>query len=146
MYKMVRILPMDKKEFNKADIQEVQEHFFLNELPKRKDHIGQAKYYYKKQGMKIEEGKTLVLFQYDGKIIAMARLCKIVRFRTSEGDYHGAYYFKPDTIIVFEPLTNEDINQIFECNIKFGQVKHSLNPDKIPILLKQLKKVKSVDL
>ena len=80
MYTMVRILPMDKEyEFENATFQEVQNDFFLNELPSRKDINGQGKYCYKKQSMKADEGSTLVLFQYNNQIIACADLNRIVK-------------------------------------------------------------------
>ena len=45
MYKIIRILPMDKDdEFQPMNINEVQLEFFIKELSKRKDENGVGKY------------------------------------------------------------------------------------------------------
>lgn len=50
--------------------------------------------------MKVEPG-TVVLFQYDGKIIASAVL-----------EYIGAYYFNSSSIQVFESVSSEEMVSI----------------------------------
>jgi len=35
-------------------------------------------------------------------------------------EYHGAYYFMPESITVFNPVSNGEINKYFNCKIKFG--------------------------
>ncbi len=139
MYTMVRLLPMDQKsEFEGLTIQEVQKDFFLNQLPKR-----EGKYRYKKQGLIADKATTLVLFQYDNQIIACADLDKVVKFEKIEEDiYQGAFYFNPNSIKVFAPLTNADINNIFTCTKKFGQVKHFLDVSCIHIFMEKLINVK----
>jgi len=147
MYTMIRILPMDKKyEFNDLTFQEVQDAFFLDELPKRKDIHGQGKYCYKKQGMSADEGSTLVLFQYDNQIIACADLNKIIKLSSPEDVYHGAFYFEPSSIKVFNPISNNEINTDFNCSKKFGQIKHSLNPKYINNFLNRLSNVRDVNM
>jgi hypothetical protein len=144
---MIRILPMDKEyEFDGLTIIDVQTNFFLKELPSRKDENGQGKYCYKSHGMKAEEGSTLVLFQYDNKIIACAKLNRIIKFDMPNDVYHGAFYFEPNTIKIFEPVTNEDIRSDFHCEIKFGQVKHILNVKYIDNFLNRLKNIKNVNM
>lgn len=121
MYKMIRILPMSKKiEFkNTVSIQD----FFLNDLRLRED----GEYCYKKQGIRANEGSTLILFQYDNKIVASADLVKIEKFNKIENGYKGALYFNPKSIRVFDELNNEEINNIFNTSIKFGQTKYYLD-------------------
>ena len=135
MYTMVRVLPMDQEgEFDGLTIKDVQKHFFSNELPKR-----EGKYRYKIQGLIADKMTTLVLFQYDNHIIACADLDKVVKFEKIEEDvYRGAFYFKPSSIKVLAPMTNADINHIFKCTKKFGQVKHSLNPSYASVFMKRL--------
>lgn len=146
MYTMIRILPMDKEyEFNGSNIKDVQINFFLNELPNRKDKDGQGRYCYKSHGMKADDGSTLVLFQYDNKIIASAKLSHIIKFDKSNDVYHGAFYFEPTSIKIFEPITNENINDDFHCKIKFGQVKYILNAKYINDFFNRLKNIKNVD-
>ena len=147
MYTMIRILPMDKEyEFDNISIQDVQNSFFLNELPSRKGSKGQGKYCYKTHGMKADIGSTLVLFQYDNRIIACADLVEIEKLDKPEGIYHGAFYFEPTSIKVFNPITNENINYDFNCKVKFGQVKHTLEPKYINSFTSRLKNIKQVNI
>jgi hypothetical protein len=144
---MVRILPMDREyEFDNRNYQEVQNDFFLNELPSRKDVNGQGKYCYKKQSMKADEGSTLVLFQYDNQIIACADLNKIVKLTIPEDVYHGAFYFEPSSIKIFTPITNNELNASFNCVKKFGQVKHSLNLEYVNNFMDILSNIESVNI
>lgn len=139
---MVRILPMDSEnEFDGNDIETTQTDFFLEDLPFRKDRIGQGKYRYKETGMKAEPG-TVVLFQYDGKIIASAVLENIDNKPQPEPVYFGAYYFTPSSIQVFEPVGSEEMISIWsddfvdsqgvkhKCFKRFGQAKIYLDPEK----------------
>ena len=127
-YTMVRILPMDREdEFYDMEIEEVQSQFFLDELPKRNDEHGYGKYHYKKQGLILNEEPTLVLFQYDNKIVASANLINVLKFKQPNGIYNGALYFEPNSIRTFDPISNQEINGIFQDSIKFGQIKHKLN-------------------
>lgn len=139
MYTMVRVLPMDQKdEFEGLTIEEVQKDFFLNQLPKR-----EGEYRYKAKGLIAYKVTTLVLFQYDNHIIACADLDKIVKFEKIEEDiYRGAFYFNPNSIKVFAPMTNADINNIFKCTKKFGQVKHSLDTSCTHVFMEKLISVK----
>lgn len=144
MFTMVRILPMDRKyEFKGRSIEDLQNNFFLKELPLRKDQDGWGKYYYKSHGMKADEKSTLVLFQYDNRIIAHAKLNRIVKFNSPIDVYNGAFYFEPASITTFNPLTNKEINKIFHCDIKFNQAKHKLDIKYIEPFLQELKKKKS---
>ena len=147
MYTMVRILPMDQEyEFVQASIKEVQNDFFLKELPSRKDLHGQGKYCYKTKGMQADEGTTLVLFQYDNKIIACSDLYKVIKLEVPEDVYHGAFYFNPSSIKVFDEVSNEDINNIFNCTIKFVQIKHNLDSSYIPAFTNNLNNTRKVDM
>jgi hypothetical protein len=148
---MVRILPMDKhNEFKEQEIEEVQERFFLKDLPYRKDKYGTGKFLYKKSAMNAEPG-TIVLFQYDNKIIALAELTLIQKFNKPQiGDdydkslpreeYNGAYYFEPTSIVVFDPINSKQIQGIWGEGFMnydgrkhkgfegFNRVKQFLNP------------------
>ncbi|MGH4139453.1 hypothetical protein [Clostridium sp.] len=66
----IRIMPMSKNgEFDNKTIAEVQKEYFLKELFNRQD----CSYHFKKIGIKNHNG-SLILFQYDNKIIASAQL------------------------------------------------------------------------
>lgn len=145
MYKMIRILPMDKDdEFEQMEINEVQSEFFIKDLPNRKDENGSGKYRYKKQGLILKEQPTLVLFQYNNKIIACADLINVIKFEIPKGAYKGALYFEPTSIKIFDPIDNEEINNIFHCSIKFGQIKHKLNAICAKNFFTKIKNVKQV--
>jgi len=145
---MVRILPMDRThEFNDSTIDKVQEEFFLEDLPYRKDERGKGGFLYKTRGMKAERG-TIVLFQYDGKIIALAELTDIKKFEKPQfkggEEYKGAYYFDPYSIRTFKPISKEEMNRIWGNEFigrdgkkhpafeRFNQTKQFLNPEKYP--------------
>src|SRR5262245_34148844 len=108
----VRILPMDSQlEFGGRSIQEVQQTFFLKELlgPERPP----GKYWYRESGLNAEAG-TIVLFQYEGKLIASATLTEVERFHTPEkGVYWGALYFDVNSIRVFHPIGPEVVAGIW---------------------------------
>jgi hypothetical protein len=164
---MVRILPMDRAfEFNDLPIQEVQEFFFLQELPQRKDEFGSGKFLYKSLGMNAVNG-AIFLFQYDSKIIALAELTHFRKFEKPqqgvdtldghEGDeeYKGAYYFDPLSIKVFDPVDDDEIKSIWgEGYIdpdgkerkgfkRFSQSKVFLNPEQFPKFFQKLQNVRS---
>lgn len=158
---MIRILPMDRKfEFEDMEIKEVQSEFFLEELPSREDEYGKGRFRFKKSGMKAEPG-TIVLFQYDGKIIASAEITDIIKYEKLQVDennegYNGAYYFDPDKINVFEPLDNDDIKSIWgeqgfidsggkeHPGFKgFHQTKWFLDPQKYPEFCERLENVQT---
>jgi hypothetical protein len=127
---MVRILPMDKKiEFGGQSIEEVQNSFFLSELPNRENQSGI--YYFKTSGLKANLGETLVLFQYDNKIIACATLYDMIKFDEPKREFKGGLFFTPSTIKTFQPLTHEELSEIFCKPIKFNQIKQFLDPSYI---------------
>jgi hypothetical protein len=123
----VRILPMDSQlEFEGRSIEEVQRTFFFEELLRPNRPAG--KYRYREKGLNAETG-SVVLFQYEGKIIASAILIEVERFPTPErGTYHGAFYFDPNSIKVFDPIGPEVIAGIWPEFSGFSHVKQILDP------------------
>jgi len=141
----VRILPMDKvNEHCNRTIKEIQNDFFMNDLPGRYDDIGQGKYCYKKTSLKAKKGTT-VLFQYDNLIVAMAKIENIKKFDREQNGYFGAYYFEPESIKIFKPINNFEINRIFKTNIKFSHVKHILNGNMLSDFIKNLQNIQEID-
>lgn len=111
----IRFLPMGKRIF--ATYDEVSE-FILSTLPKRG-----GLYYFKKQRMK-SDSNILVLFQFDGQLIASAVLQATVEKPTKLGndDYYGYYQFAVDTIQLFEkPITSSEYSAIDSSFTRFGQ-------------------------
>jgi hypothetical protein len=123
----VRILPMDSQlEFEGRSIQEVQRSFFLKQLQGEDRPPG--KYWYREAGLNAESG-TIVLFQYDGKLIASATLIEVGRFEAAEGEtYKGALFFDPKSVRVFDPVGSNVVSAIWPEFKGFSHVKWSLNP------------------
>ena len=134
-------------EFEDWEIEKVQEDYFLKTLPDDRD----GEYLYKTLGMKAPKG-TVVLFQYDNSIIALARFIKAEEFSQPVNNaYYGAYYFDPNSIVVFDPISRDEIKQIWgkgfvdsEGEIRtgferFSHTKTFLDPAQYPIFLKFLK-------
>jgi hypothetical protein len=126
--KQIRILPMSKKdEFPNKSIEEVQEEFFMGQLIKNG-----GRYNYRKTGMDCYEGST-ILFQFDGVIIACAKLIGIDPISMIENDiqYNGAYILDKKSIHVFEPITAKEISAISSEFKFFSQAKQEINYKKL---------------
>ncbi|MSR57498.1 MAG: hypothetical protein EXS05_07480 [Planctomycetaceae bacterium] len=121
----VRILPMDSEtEFDGRSVNEVQQQFFLNDLP-LPSRTG--RYCYRSSGLNAERG-TIVLFQYTSKIIACATLDRVERFEVAEGPYEGALYFDVGSIKVFNPVGPDVVAGIWPEFNGFSHVKWTLDP------------------
>ena len=121
----VRILPMNRqKEFTQCkSVEDVQEQFFLDELPSR-DNCGYLLY----TGLKAEPD-TIILFQSDCSIIASAVLCNYQRFQRPDSDgYKGCLFLERNSIRVFDPVPESTIIGIRPNVKQLGQVKWYLNP------------------
>jgi len=137
----VRILPMDAKgEFNGRSTEDVQQNFFLVELPSRTN----CKYPYHKAGLKAPPG-TIVLFQYDSRLIASAHLIRTEKFEKPEDVYDGALYFDAKSITIFDPIDAEAVFLIWSEFKGFARTKWSLNPDRFPLFVTELSGVKIVN-
>ena len=125
----VRILPMDSHlEFDGRSIEDVQQRFFLKELVG--DGRPPGKYWYRALGLKATSG-TLVLFQYEGKLIASAKLIDVERFKTAEkGTYNGALYFDVKSIRIFDPVGADVVSSVWPEVKRFSHVKWSLDPER----------------
>ena len=133
----LRILPMSQSdEFNDISTIEVQTEFFLKDLPSKK-----GKYLYKKSGL-LSSRDDFVLFQYDNRIVALATLINIEVFETPEGvnkEYHGAFYFEPCSIAIFDPIIEEEIENIWPNYFKgYNQIKYNLPISEFSRLFKLL--------
>jgi len=143
----IRILPMSEDEFREPvskrpkTHEEVQSEFFLKELPAREG----GRYYFRKSGLKAEQG-TVVLFQYDNKIIAKAVFVRQEKFETAEGPYEGAIYFDIDSIRVFDPVGPDLLHVVWPEEFKgFSNVKSQLTPESFPEFEEQLENTRSPD-
>jgi hypothetical protein len=132
----VRILPMspNEKSFRGRSVEDVQLGFFLKELPSPERG---GRYRYPTSGLRAEPG-TVVLFQYEGAIIASAIFHSNQRFEQPEDGYRGAMLFDVESIKVFQPVGPETMHDIWPEFPGFGQAKHEMNPAYYPAFEKQL--------
>jgi len=104
-FKEMRILPMNVPEiFAGHPIKEVQEEYFLKDLINNN-----GEYNCHENDLHIY-GKVLVLFQYSNSIVAAGILDKVEELN----DIHDAkYYFEADSISVFNPISSEEMMEMF---------------------------------
>ena len=135
----VRILPMSDKAdgFRGRGIAEVQAKIFLRELPRQK-----GRYRYPSAGLNAEPG-TVVLFQYQARIIASAVFLRDEKFAKPIAGYGGAIYFDVKSFRTFDPLDAGAMRKVWPAFRAFGHVKQSLNPTLYPQFKRNLKNVAS---
>jgi hypothetical protein len=124
----IRILPMTSDisyEFPEcASIGDVQQKYFLDELPLRVN----GSYYYRKMGLKAVSG-TVVLFQCQACIIASATLTGMQRFeKQTEDGYDGCLNFDVTSIMTFKPVEANILKDIWPSFKGFNQVRQELDP------------------
>lgn len=133
----IRFLPMSKKKEFKTYEEAVD--FLSNEMPKKN-----GKYQYRTLKMDCEEG-TLVLFQYNGELIASAKFLKNVKYEKttvySDGSESIGYYiFDSNSIRIFnEPITRDEYNKIDNSFKKFGQGTRKTEIDHLSKVLELIK-------
>ena len=140
----VRILPMDRKnyEFLGKNSLEVQEQYFLNKLARK------PVYYYGSRSLNALPG-TVILFQFNSKIIATAVLREILKFTSEskpplgEEDSTGAFRLDAGSIRVFEPVDAEVLAEVWRGEFKrFSQAKQKLDRHYYPLFVQRLRAVR----
>ena len=135
----VRILPMSTEEFSDWSIEELQQKFFLRDLPSRPN----ARYLHYKNGLSAPPG-SVVLFQYRSCIVASAQFFEAERFGEPDADgYEGALYFDVKSIRVFDPVGSDVVSKIWPEFKRFSHVKWSLNPKGYAAFQRALKHVEA---
>lgn len=121
----IRALPLGKNEFENI---EDCIHFLTKEMPPRGNT-----FYYRAHNMVTVPG-SLILFQYDGKIIAYGffenekKLSEEPDKLYLEQGYTGYYKFKEDSIqILSTPITNKEMQDNFNVSLGQGTTKISVN-------------------
>lgn len=122
MEKEIRTLPMSKEGFKGWDYAQMQIHFFMEQLKESK------KYRYYNNKMNTNLG-TLILFQYDGEIIASATYLNTIE--KIDGEYKGYYEFDIDSIKIFKPIKKEELIEELKLDkdFKFGQASQKIKSD-----------------
>lgn len=121
----IRALPLGKNEFE--NIKDCI-HFLTKEMPPRGNI-----FYYRAHSMVTVPG-SLILFQYDGKIIAYGffenekKLSEAQDKLYLEQGYTGYYKFEEDSIqILSTPITNKEMQNNFNVSLGQGTTKISVN-------------------
>ncbi|HSP22771.1 MAG TPA: HNH endonuclease [Planococcus sp. (in: firmicutes)] len=129
----IRLLPMSKNDlaFIGKSIEEVQD-WFRFYLP--------GNTYQFKRKMTAPKG-TLVLFQFQGRLIASALLKKTVSYdEVNEFGYSGYYKFSKRSIFTFDPLDIKDVQKIWSGMKGFHQSHQKLDAAQYPALKQLLAK------
>ena len=108
--------------FRGKSISQVQADCFERDLPK----AGGA-FSYRSAGLASPVG-TIVLFQFQSRIIASAVLLRDERFEAPRAGRRGRLHFDASSIRTFEPLDFAAMRQIWPGIRPFGHVKQALNP------------------
>ncbi len=133
----VQILPMSAAESDELAITEVQEEYFLNQLP------FQRKGSYRCYTTITAPPGSLVLFQYAGKIIATARLIGKGRLRKRDVDgYSRELLFDPASIRIFEPIEAVVISRIWRKVRQLDQTRWKLDPRRLPVFEQYVRHVR----
>ncbi|HET6247256.1 MAG TPA: hypothetical protein VFE47_06095 [Tepidisphaeraceae bacterium] len=139
MISMIRIWPMSDKipGFAGVSIEQVQKRWFLRELPARKGRFG-----YPSAGLNTPPG-TVILFQFQARIIASAVLERDEKFARPIGGSRGRLHFDVASIRIFDPVDIEAMRRIWPGIGSFGHVKQRLNPASYGKFKRRLKNVVS---
>lgn len=117
---------------------EVQNNFFLKILPSR-----DGEFRYPSSGLKADKG-TIVLFQYDKQIVALAELYKIEKYDHPKDGYKGGLIFVKDSIKTFKPISEEVLQKTFHFTKDLNRAKYDLPAEHYFDFENSLKNVKSI--
>jgi hypothetical protein len=136
----VRIWPMSDKipGFRGKSIAQVQADCFLRDLPK----AGGA-FSYRSAGL-CSPAATVVLFQFQARIIASAVLLRDEKFDSPRAGRRGRLHFDGNSIRTFAPLDFAAMRQIWPGIRRFGHVKQVLNPMRYAKFRRRLKQAGNV--
>ena len=134
---MIRILPMSDqlKGFHNLTIEQVQTQFFLHRLPA---HKGQ--FHYPSAGLNAPPG-SLILFQFQARIIATALFRRDEKFAHPTHGYAGILHFHPHSIRTFTPLDLDAMRKVWPSFRAFGHVNQYLNPTLYSTFKRRLKHI-----
>lgn len=120
-FKNVRIVPM---EYGEETIEEVQEEFFENRLPKK-----DKKYNCYGNGIMADED-DLLLFQYDNHIVASAIYIDCNKTVGEEAkEFKNHILIELGTIKTFKPISQDELNNYFVRDLR--NAKHIIKKSEI---------------
>ncbi len=123
--------------FRGLTIQQVQTRCFLRDLP-----ACDGRFRYRAVGLKAVPG-TVVLFQFQARIIASAVFWRDEKFEKPRAGHGGELHFEVNSIRTFEPLDLTSMRKVWPGMRPFGHVKQALNPTLFSKFKRQLKHVVS---
>jgi hypothetical protein len=134
-----RILPMSDKAdgFRGKTVEQVQRDCFLRDLPRAK-----GRYRYPSSGLNAAPG-TIVLFQFQARIIASALFLRDEKFDRPRHRYAGQMHFDAASIRTFDPIDIDAMRKAWPGIRPFGHVKQFLNPAGFTAFKRRLKNVGS---
>jgi len=135
----IRIIPMSKTlEFNNQSIQVVQQDFFIKDLRDRENCLFRLR----TGGINCDKN-TLLLFQYDNRIIACAKLIEIIKYKKPyNGIYSEAMSLDRSSIQIFDPITSTELKALDPELKRFSQAKQTLNINCLTNLLNLIRSKK----
>jgi len=122
--------------FRGKSIAQLQADCFGRDLPK-----AGAVFSYRSAGLNAPAG-TVVLFQFQARIIASAVLLRDEKFNKPRAGRRGRLHLDASSIRTFEPLDFAAMRQIWPGIRPFGHVKQILNPTLYAKFRRRLKGVK----
>lgn len=132
----IRIIPMSKSlEFNNQSIEIVQQEFFMRDLKNRYDCL-----FYLRTGGIYCAKNTLLLFQYDNRVIACAKLIEVIKYKKPyDGIYDESLSLDRNSIQIFDPIMPSELKVIDHEFKKFSQARQLININCLASLLKLIK-------
>ena len=128
------------KGFGGRSIEDVQTKLFLRELPRKN-----GQWRYPRVGLNAVAG-TLVLFQFQARIIASAVFVRDEKLKRPRGGYAGLLHFEPASFRTFDPVDAETMRKVWPAFRAFGHVRQFLNPTRYGLFKRRLKNVASPEL
>jgi len=135
----IRIIPMSKSlEFNNQSVEIVQQEFFMKDLKNRYDCL-----FYLRTGRIYCAKNTLLLFQYDNRVIACAKLIEVIKYKQPyDGIYNAALSLDRSSIRIFDPITSTELKALDPELKRFSQAKQKLNINFLTSLLNLIRSKK----
>ena len=138
--RVVQLLPMSTGVFPWRAAEDVQQRFFLDDLAQFPRN---GRYEYRTSGLSAEPG-TVVLFQFDRRVVASAAFVGSERYAEPEDGHAGALYFDPDSVRVFDPVGADVLAEVWPDQFPgFGQARTRLAGDRYPLFVARLTNVRA---